>query len=301
LPTHFRRKTKREKPFRRGAFVQEIRPKPRRERRKWFTRGGQHIPITPPTTGQRRRELTPLDLLKGAARQLGPFGVNLTVGLQKTSTQVGPAVRQLSTMTKRRPEAARPIKPTSPSPLLRGLGTKGLVPVGAGLRQIDREILQQRTIGTPQIIDKQDVLSGGKENELRKYVKEAMGAMPIGTDTASVPEVIVMPRNQFDATVPPQMKGRTTARTVGPNRIEVSEQIFDLAPKHRAWAMKHEAYHARKHFGSGGWLLPQEGRESEANRFANSIEPEGANLQGRWLVTSQGRSVYNPTPVRPPS
>jgi hypothetical protein len=210
---------------------------------------------------QRRKELTPMDLLKGAASQLGPFGANLAVGLQKTSTQVGPAIRQLSAITKRQLEAARPIEPTRPTP------------TGPFLKGIDQQIMRERPIGTPRILDPQDAIPKRSENELQRYVKEAMRAMPIGTDTSVEPTVTVIPRTKFHA-----MTGHPSpARTTGRNSIEVSDELFDLAPKQRREIVGHEVLHALKHFDVYGRMVgpPPHWAEQEANTFAGSFEPEG--------------------------
>ena len=219
---------------------------------------------------QRRKELTPMDLLKGAASQLGPFGANLAVGLQKTSQQVGPVIRQLSQSAKRELESARAVEPSRPSP------------IGSFLKGIDQQILQQRPIGTPHIVDKQDVISDRSENELQRYVKEAMRAMPIGTDTSVEPKVTVVPRAQFHA-----MTGHPSpAITTGRNKIMVSDELFDLSPKQRAEIVKHESLHALKHHDVYGRYIgpPPHWAEQEATRFAGSLEPEGAAMNRQQLA-----------------
>jgi len=253
---------------------------------------------------QRRRELTPMDLLKGAASQLGPFGANLAVGLQKTSVQVGPAVRQLSALAKRELEATRSVEPTSPGPPLRGLGTKGLVPIGAGLRQIEQEILQQRPIGTPQIIDRQDAISGRSEGELQRYVKEALRAMPIGTDTSVDPQVTVLPRNMFHQRLV-QMGGNaiSPAVTEGKDHILVSDELFDLSPKERRAIVAHEVYHSRKHgdfMGKARYAANPPWAEREAHEFERQVEPEGsaaANARYARLAQQQGLQMQGLHPT----
>jgi len=256
-----RRKTKREKPFRRGAVVRAIKEKPKRKKRlPWFTRGGKHVPITPPIARpimvQRRKELTPMDLLKVATRQLGPLGINLAKGIDVASKQT--------------------------APLLRGLGTKGLVPIGAGLRQIEREILQQRPIGIPQIIDKQDVISTGSENELQGYVKDALRAMPVGTDTSVEPKVNVVPRDQFHA----MTRHASPATTTGRNNMMVSDELFDLTPKQRRGMIAHETWHALKHFDVYGRYVgpPPQWAEQEAGQFERQVEPEGSRQNAQQFA-----------------
>ncbi len=227
---------------------------------------------------QRRRELTPMDLLKGAASQLGPFGASLAVGLQKTSTQVGPAVRQLSAMAKRELEAARPVEPTKP------------VPTGPFLQGIDRQVMRQRPIGTPQIIDKHDLFTARQENNLQKYVKAAMGRMPIGTDTGIEPTVTVVPRTEFHQRVA-AMGGDeiSPAITTGRNSIIVSDELLDLTEKERRAVLHHETYHALRHWDrSGRRLTTPDVEEREAMNFENQYEPEGANAaRSRFSAIAQ--------------
>ena len=210
---------------------------------------------------QRRKELTPMDLLKGAASQLGPLGANLAVGLQRTSQEVGPAIRQLSAVAKRELESARAVGPTTP------------IATGSFLQGIDQQLLQQRPIGTPQIIDRQDAISGRSEHDLQGYVKEAMRAMPIGTDTSVEPKVTVVPRAQFHA-----MTGHPSpAITTGRNNMMVSDELFDLSPKQRREVVGHEVYHALRHFDVYGRNrgVPPHWAEREAATFAGQFEPEG--------------------------
>lgn len=263
----FHKRRKREKAFRRGSQIEEKKPKHNRGKDlKGFYRDSSGVvrPIT------RRKELTPFDVARSVSKgigslRLGSFGINLARGLDTGSKQLGPHISRM--MASARQQASAGPMPTGPP-----------VPIGQGLDQFDQQVLQQRQIGTPQIVDKQDVISGRKEDELARYVKEAMRAMPIGTDTSVEPEVTVVPRTQFHA-----MTGHPSpARTLGRNRIEVSDELFDLSPKQRRGIVGHEVWHALKQFDvwgrdvHRGRGLPQEWAERDAAQFENTFEPQGA-------------------------
>ena len=300
----FRRRQPKEKPFRRGSTIE----KPKRERRKkavYTDKQGRRRPIS------QRKLLTPMDLIRGASGHLGQFGSNLAQGLQVTSKQVGPALRksmasvrvQPGPISVQGPPAGPPVPsnmeplpcPTcpTPGPSMSSREPMRPVPTGPGLGQIDKQILKERIIGTPQIVDKDDVISGRQEGELQRAVKDAMRHMPIGTDTSVEPIVTVVPRAQFH-----NQFGRTPAATTGRRNILVSDELWDLPPKERKAIVAHETLHALKHFNVYDQQVgpPPEWAEREADQLADTVEPEGSKAARRRYPTGPGGMIPGQAP-----
>lgn len=262
----FRRKKRKEKPFRRGSVIKPKHEPQKRKRTGLFTDEQGRIRRIDP---QQPRRGTPGDLVRWVGRHAGRFGSNLAKGLEATSK---------STLSLPRIQHRGASQPRTPEIIEAEMVTP---PIGAMQEQVEQEIRQTRPIGLPHIVDKEDVISPSQEGDLQKYVKEAMQHMPIGTDTSVEPTVTVVPRDQFKTHM--QTRGaphpNIPAMTPSKNQIIVSDALFDMSEKERRAIMLHEAYHAfRGHAEAQAQAgHPLDWTEREARDFEASLEPEGSH------------------------
>lgn len=266
----YRKRSKKDRPFRRGSKIERKQPRKKRERSQThFTdESGQVHPVTP---RQQRRGVSVGDVARVGLRHVGAFRSNLATGLSKAQIQI----------------QSRPEKP-SQAPLIKAeLVEPAIPPIGAMQNVIDTEIMRDRPLGLPHIIDKEDVITPKQEKNLQDYVREAMGAMPVGTDTSVEPIITVVPRDQFrghlvaTGSPHPQSPAMTTSR----NQILVSDALFDMSEDERRAVVLHESLHALRGHAeliSQGQMHPS-WAEKEASEFETRLEPEGHRKVGERL------------------